>query len=51
MKWILTFTTPIFLVAQTGLEIAQMVDQKPAPKDLINKASTVNTINIATGKP
>ena len=43
MKWILTFTTPIFLVAQTGLEIAQMVDQKPAPKDLINKARMILT--------
>ena len=43
MKWILTFTTPIFLLAQTGHEIAHMVDQKPAPKDLTNKARMILT--------
>jgi len=43
MKWTLTFITPIFLLSQTGLEIAQMVDQKPAPKDLINKARMILT--------
>ena len=43
MKWILTFIIPIFLLAQTGLEIAQMLDQKPAPKDLINNARMILT--------
>ena len=43
MKWILIFTTPIFLLAQTGHEIAHMVDQKPAPKDLTNKARMILT--------
>ena len=43
MKWILTFIIPIFLLAQTGLEIAQMLDQKPAPKDLTNEARMILT--------
>ena len=51
MKQMLTFITPIFLLAQTGLEIAQMVDQKPVPKDLINSEKLgepyIRTLNNA----
>ena len=43
MKWIFPFLTPIFLFAQTGHEIAQMLDQNYAPKDLINKARMILT--------
>ena len=43
MKWILTILVPIFLYPQSGLEIAKMLDQKPAPKDLSNKTRMVLT--------
>ena len=43
MKWIFILLTQIFLYAQTGLEIAQMLDQKPAPKDLSNTTRMILT--------
>ena len=43
MKWIFILLTQIFLCAQTGLEIAQMLDQKPAPKDLSNTTRMILT--------
>ena len=43
MKWILTILVPIFLYPQSGLEIAKMLDQKPAPKDLSNKTRMILT--------
>jgi len=43
MKWIFILLTKIFLSAQTGLEIAQMLDQKPAPKDLSNMTRMILT--------
>ena len=43
MKWIITILVPIFLYPQSGLEIAKMLDQKPAPKDLSNKTRMILT--------
>ena len=43
MKWFLTIIIPIIMQAQSGLEIAEMLDQKPAPKDLSNKTRMILT--------
>ena len=43
MKWILTVLAPIFLYPQSGIEIAKMLDQKSAPKDLSNKTRMILT--------
>ena len=43
MKWFLSFLTPFFLFSQSGVEIATLLDQKLAPKDLSNKAKMILT--------
>ena len=43
MKWFLSFLTPFFLLSQSGVEIATLLDQKLAPKDLSNKAKMILT--------
>ena len=43
MKWFLSFLTPFFLFSQSGVEIATLLNQKSAPKDLNNKAKMILT--------